>query len=64
MTEEPGVGCTSGIGQRIPDIVLYINGLPLVVIEIKRQGASSGKELISQGISQMLRNQRSDEIPQ
>ncbi|TWC41518.1 type I restriction enzyme R subunit [Pseudomonas sp. SJZ079] len=64
LTEELGVGCTSGIGQRIPDIVLYVNGLPLVVIEAKRPDANSGKDLIKQGISQMLRNQRSEEIPQ
>ena len=64
LTEELGVGCTSGIGQRIPDIVLYVNGLPLVVIEAKRPDSNSGKDLIQQGISQMLRNQRADEIPQ
>jgi type I restriction enzyme R subunit len=64
FTEELGVGCASGIGQRIPDIVLYVNGLPLAVIEAKRPNASNGKELIKQGISQMLRNQRADEIPQ
>lgn len=64
LTEELGVGCASGIGQRIPDIVLYVNGLPLVVIEAKRPDSNSGKDLISQGISQMLRNQRADEIPQ
>ncbi|KAE8235114.1 hypothetical protein A4X13_0g9607, partial [Tilletia indica] len=64
FTEELGVGCASGIGQRIPDIVLYVNGLPLAVIEAKRPDASYGKELIKQGISQMLRNQRADEIPQ
>ncbi|WP_137886360.1 type I restriction endonuclease subunit R [Pseudomonas sp. 2FE] len=63
LTEELGVGCASGIGQRIPDIVLYVNGLPLVVIEAKRPDANSGKDLIKQGISQMLRNQRADEIP-
>lgn len=64
FTEELGVGCASGMGQRIPDIVLYVNGLPLVVIEAKRPDATSGKDLIKQGISQMLRNQRLVEIPQ
>ena len=43
LTEELGVGCASGIGQRIPDIVLYVNGLPLAVIEAKRPDANNGK---------------------
>ncbi|MEZ5592361.1 MAG: type I restriction endonuclease subunit R [Gammaproteobacteria bacterium] len=45
---------------RRPDIVLFVNGLPLVVIECKRPDI---KQPVEQGISQHLRNQRIDEIP-
>ena len=43
---------------RRPDLVLFINGIPFGVIELKR--ASIGSQ---EGISQMLRNQDSHEIP-
>ena len=43
---------------RRPDLVLFINGIPFGVIELKK--ASRGTE---EGISQMLRNQDSHEIP-
>ncbi|MDW7777063.1 MAG: type I restriction endonuclease subunit R [Methanosarcinales archaeon] len=42
-----------------PDIVLFVNGIPLAVIECKRSSIS-----IKQGISQMIRNQGRDYIPQ
>lgn len=42
-----------------PDIVLFVNGIPLVVIEAKRPDL---KEPIAQAISQHLRNQRKDGI--
>ena len=45
---------------RRPDIVLFVNGLPLVIIECKRPDI---KNPVEQGISQHLRNQRIDEIP-
>jgi type I restriction enzyme, R subunit len=45
---------------RRPDIVLFVNGIPLVVIECKRPDL---KDAVEQGISQHLRNQRGDEIP-
>lgn len=45
---------------RSPDIVLFVNGIPLAVIECKRPDLKDGVE---EGISQHLRNQRSDEIP-
>ncbi|MEY4464181.1 MAG: hypothetical protein RLZZ81_1152 [Pseudomonadota bacterium] len=44
---------------RICDIVLFVNGIPFVVIENK-----SPTESLDQAISQHIRNQRSDEIPQ
>ncbi|MFQ5637889.1 MAG: type I restriction endonuclease subunit R [bacterium] len=42
-----------------PDIVLFVNGIPLVVIECKRPDR---KEPVSQAISQHLRNQQEDGI--
>lgn len=43
---------------RRPDLVLFINGIPIGVIELKK--STRGTE---EGISQMLRNQGKDEIP-
>ncbi|HHH50574.1 MAG TPA: type I restriction endonuclease subunit R, partial [Saprospiraceae bacterium] len=43
----------------IPDIVLFVNGIPLVVIECKRPDM---KEPLQQAISQHLRNQQDDGI--
>ena len=51
---------------RRPDIVLFVNGIPLVVIECKRpdRQTSEGKPSVHEAVSQMLRNQRfDDEIP-
>ncbi|MGE0114088.1 MAG: type I restriction endonuclease subunit R [Steroidobacteraceae bacterium] len=41
-----------------PDIVLFVNGIPLVVIECK-----SPKVEVGQAVSQMIRNQRDEYIP-
>ena len=46
---------------RRPDIVLFVNGIPLAVIECKRPDL---KDAVIDGISQHLRNQRTDEIPE
>jgi type I restriction enzyme R subunit len=43
---------------RRPDIVLFVNGIPFVVIECKRRDKEQSLE---EGISQMLRNQKRDE---
>ncbi|GIX04590.1 MAG: DEAD/DEAH box helicase [Planctomycetaceae bacterium] len=43
-----------------PDIVLFVNGIPLCVIECKRPDI---KDPIDQAISQQLRNQGDDHIP-
>ena len=43
---------------RRPDLVLFINGIPFGVIELKRASRDT-----SEGISQMLRNQDTHEIP-
>ena len=45
---------------RRPDIVLFINGIPLAVIECKRPDLEGA---VDQAISQQLRNQRPSEIP-
>lgn len=63
FSDEFQVTRTNGVAHRRPDFVCFVNGLPLVVIEAKRP---DGKALpsIEEGISQHLRNQRADEIPQ
>jgi type I restriction enzyme, R subunit len=65
VTEELEVLSAQGTHHRTPDVVCFVNGLPLVVIEAKRPESSHGaKSMVSEGISQHLRNQRPDEIPQ
>lgn len=68
FTEEFTVTRSGGIENRRPDIVCFVNGIPLVVIEAKRPDGYSAKSshkgpTIEAGISQSLRNQRPDEIP-
>lgn len=58
MTAEYAVECTRGTGYRRPDIVLFVNGIPVVVIEVKKSADDAG-----QGVSQSIRNQGADEIP-
>ncbi|AZN36726.1 type I restriction endonuclease subunit R [Iodobacter ciconiae] len=62
FTEEFSVTRSGGIDSRRPDIVCFVNGIPLVIIEAKRPDGNKGPS-ISEGISQSLRNQRHDEIP-
>ncbi|MEK8024551.1 type I restriction endonuclease subunit R [Pseudaquabacterium rugosum] len=65
VTEELQVLSAQGTHHRAPDIVGYVNGLPLVVIEAKRpEGSHAAKSMVTEGVSQHLRNQRPDEIPQ
>ena len=47
--------------KRRPDIILFINGIPVVVIECKRPDIS---DPIEEAISQHIRNQKNREIPQ
>lgn len=67
VTEELEVLSAQGTHHRTPDVVAYVNGIPLVVIEAKRPESGGGghpsKAMVQEGISQHLRNQRSDEIP-
>ncbi len=50
----------------IPDIVLFVNGIPLVVIEAKRPDLQTkqGDKPVDQAVSQHIRNQKADGIPQ
>lgn len=59
VTEEFSVARTGSCDTYRPDIVLFINGIPLVVIECKRPDIKDAEE---QAISQHLRNQQSDGI--
>lgn len=43
-----------------PDIVLFVNGIPLVVIECKRPDI---KDALDQAITQQIRNQKDEYIP-
>lgn len=64
FTEEFTVARSGGIESRRPDIICFVNGIPLVVIEAKRPDSNAKKgPTIDEGISQSLRNQRHDEIP-
>ncbi|CAM4083918.1 type I restriction endonuclease subunit R [Gillisia hiemivivida] len=47
-----------GKGKRRPDIVLFVNGIPFVVIENKRRDKN---ESLDEAISQNIRNQREEE---
>ena len=61
VTDEYSVGTRrSDESTRRPDIVLFINGIPVVVIECKRWGI---KDPVAEAISQHIRNQKNEEIP-
>lgn len=59
VVEEFSVDRVDGRGTVRPDIVLFVNGIPFVVIECKKASIS-----MEQGISQMIRNQGNDYVPQ
>lgn len=59
VTEEFAVSRTGMSDTYRPDIVLFVNGIPLVVIECKRPDI---KDSLEQAISQHLRNQHEDGI--
>lgn len=63
VTEELSVERPAGMGRFRPDVVCYVNGIPLVVIEAKRPVSSTkDKAMVDEGISQHLRNQKTDGI--
>jgi type I restriction enzyme R subunit len=64
VTEEVEVLATGGVHTRRPDIVGYVNGIPLLVIEAKRPDSGNpNRSMVDEGISQMIRNQGQDDIP-
>ena len=64
ITEEMEVQNASATGHRRPDLVGFLNGIPVVVIEAKRAASGNpNKSMIEESISQMLRNQGVQEIP-
>jgi len=64
VTEEMVVQNTEGTGNVIPDIVCFVNGLPLAVIEAKRPDSSrEGQSTNAQAVSQHIRNQKPKFIP-
>ena len=64
VTEEFVVQNSEGTNSRKPDIVCFVNGLPLAVIEAKRPDSSrEGQSTNAQAVSQHIRNQKPKEIP-
>ncbi|MDR1964187.1 MAG: type I restriction endonuclease subunit R, partial [Planctomycetaceae bacterium] len=63
VTEEFSVQRTGSNEHYVPDIVLFVNGIPLVVIECKRPNLPKGTDPIKEAISQHLRNQKENGIP-
>src|SRR5690606_21994687 len=64
VTDAFEVLSTQGTHTRRPDVVGFINGIPVAVIEIKQPNSSIvNASMITEGISQQLRNQRIDEVP-
>ena len=61
VTEEYSVMRSTSKEHYRPDIVLFVNGIPLCIIECKRPDM---KEPLKQAISQHLRNQQDDGIRQ
>lgn len=65
FTEEFSVTRSNGVDARRPDIVCFVNGLPFAIIEAKRPDGHANKgPTVDEGISQSIRNQRPDEVPQ
>jgi len=65
VTEEMEILSAQGTHTRRPDVICFVNGIPLIVIEAKRPDSGNpGKSMIDEGVSQHLRNQRLDEIPE
>lgn len=64
VTEELEVLNSNGTGTRRPDLVCYVNGMPLAVLEAKRPDSGNpNRNRVDEGISQQIRNQKTDEIP-
>lgn len=64
VTEEMEVLSAQGTHTRRPDVVAFVNGIPLAVIEAKRAASgNANKSMVEEGVSQHLRNQKHDEVP-
>jgi type I restriction enzyme R subunit len=59
VSEEFKVLRSNGTDHYIPDLVIFINGIPVVIIECKRPDM---KDPIKQAVSQHLRNQQDDGV--
>lgn len=66
ITDEFSVERRQSHETRRPDIVLFVNGIPLVVIECKRPDLekTAGEKAVTEAITQTIRNQKDDEIPE
>lgn len=63
-SEEMEVLTVPGTHTRRPDIVGFVNGIPLLIIEAKRPDSGNpNKSMVDEGISQTIRNQGQEEIP-
>ena len=62
VTEEFAVQNSKGTSSCRPDIVAFVNGIPVVVIEAKAP-KTADKDPVYEAISQHLRNQRDNDIP-
>ncbi|WP_421997078.1 type I restriction endonuclease subunit R [Roseovarius confluentis] len=63
VVEEFSVARPAGLGNYRPDIVVFVNGIPLAVVEAKRPVSTTrDKAMVDEGISQHLRNQQGDGI--
>jgi type I restriction enzyme R subunit len=60
VTEEFAVDSAGDSDSRRPDLVLFVNGIPLGVIECKRSDINNP---IKEAISQQIRNQKEEYIP-
>lgn len=66
VTEEFSVQRTGSYKEYRPDIVLFVNGIPLVVIECKRPDLKlreKDRQPVDEAVSQHLRNQKNSGIP-
>jgi type I restriction enzyme R subunit len=64
VTEEMEILAIDGVHTRRPDIVGFVNGVPLLVIEAKRPDSGNPNgSMVDEGVSQMIRNQGQEEIP-
>ncbi len=63
VTEEFAVERRGSREHYRPDIVLFVNGIPIAIIECKKPDVGPGKDPIAQAISQHIRNQKDNGIP-